>query len=1191
MKVKPMLGSFALDNIVHIESSESRALVEHHIPGLAGSYFQDMGTVPNTILIIGTKYGDEARDDFLKGIREIFNKGDPTTFVADINTATDITDVLIEDLDVAEVGGSPDTFRYKIKIRKYIKPPEPTLTGLLDAGILEDATKVADTAMNVIDTLGSSPDFGNPSGPLSNAIGGVRTATDGIDAISEDLKSLISPETEMSSTRGAGETPAEGTAESPPSGGAEEVIPAEGSTEAPSAEGASEKTSTEGPEETTPEDEFLMGPVDIPPEAWDALESLRQTLGETADEYDFGIGFKRTAGKFLNELALIIYVPEKKPSEEIPSSKKIPSESKGFPTDVVENHITLLSDTERYDTLRGGIEISPRLTVINGVGYPEAGTLGVVVRRLSNGKKLFLTCEHVASHGIPDPNNPNGEKINVHDAVGQEIFQPMDNPNSPEPKPSVIGICIASSTDLDAAIIDPELSNPKDPIPPKRAISSEIKEIGPVMGKNTIKELGEHVRKRGKTTGLTTGWICALRGIHDKDQANEFEISPWEYYGKYSDFCDHGDSGSAVLNYQNEVVGLLQSVRCLSSGGYAYYCPTAFATRIDPILEALGKEINDKIDIAVDPVIYSITPNYWDPSLGPVVIEGFGFESPNQVYFGDALAQVLLETPTHLEVIPPQGPDASVFDVRVCNKWQDFSEPGPESMFEYKTVHQGTTPTATPRVLTYTTADVIDERISVPAQHSLVRLSKNPDTSADAVGMLEEVKADRLAAIYCVNWEKSAKRAIKLGTTWWEAIADGEDAVLMLDPDDLNAGAPILSFRRGLDPDCGGNETSASPSRIDAALIKVWNTYLRWRKGELQAPCPSSRIDEESASSNFQESGNVPTNDPCNTDLTILPPGCESVGPKKLFIFEVGNNDRRTVDKWILNIVDRNGNPCNHNGELMGNDITVTETAILKAAEFMAYDIVRDLKKYFAIITSPRNDIQRKRIEIILNDANPQIKQEMDRIRAIISNQTEINNWIAARERILKMAGTTLILSTRSSKSKYIPLVGAEFEGIMFRNYLINPFTWYASSIPPTETTFSSAERARIAFSPIALILHESDHDMDCIFRTGIMGGDCAAAGIITPNDPAENATIKDIDKALGAHPHIAKRFAHIGGFSERCDFPNFKDEVDHGLRVFLDMNPPTSVAALETNRPTDPSLVWIELPSDSTLRSGIKKV
>jgi hypothetical protein len=150
-----------------------------------------MGSVPNTISIVGSKRGDKARDDFLNGIREIFNNGEPTTFVADINTATDITDVVIEDVNVAEVAGSPDTFRYKIRLRKYIKPPEPPTTGLLDAGIFDDAMNLVDTAMNAIDALSSIPDFGDPTPPLRQALGGVKAATTGIDTVVDELKNLL----------------------------------------------------------------------------------------------------------------------------------------------------------------------------------------------------------------------------------------------------------------------------------------------------------------------------------------------------------------------------------------------------------------------------------------------------------------------------------------------------------------------------------------------------------------------------------------------------------------------------------------------------------------------------------------------------------------------------------------------------------------------------------------------------------------------------------------------------------------------------------------------------------------------------------------------------------------------------------------------------------------------------------------
>ena len=65
-----MLGSFELEGIEAIDSFERRALVEHRVPGLAGSYFQDLGTAPNTIVISGTRHGDDAR--VLAGYRALY---------------------------------------------------------------------------------------------------------------------------------------------------------------------------------------------------------------------------------------------------------------------------------------------------------------------------------------------------------------------------------------------------------------------------------------------------------------------------------------------------------------------------------------------------------------------------------------------------------------------------------------------------------------------------------------------------------------------------------------------------------------------------------------------------------------------------------------------------------------------------------------------------------------------------------------------------------------------------------------------------------------------------------------------------------------------------------------------------------------------------------------------------------------
>jgi hypothetical protein len=190
MKNRPMLGSFELQGIEYIESLESRALAEHRVPGLAGNYLQDMGSEANAIVISGTRYGDDQRDDFLNGIREIFNKGEPTTFVADINTATDITQVVIEDLRVAEVAGSPDTFHYVLQIRKYTKPPEPPAAPGLDSSVLDDAMGALG-AMDVLDNLVNIPSLADPSVPLKGAMSGVQSSTAVLGQVASPLKKLL----------------------------------------------------------------------------------------------------------------------------------------------------------------------------------------------------------------------------------------------------------------------------------------------------------------------------------------------------------------------------------------------------------------------------------------------------------------------------------------------------------------------------------------------------------------------------------------------------------------------------------------------------------------------------------------------------------------------------------------------------------------------------------------------------------------------------------------------------------------------------------------------------------------------------------------------------------------------------------------------------------------------------------------
>ena len=67
----------------------------------------------------------------------------------------------------------------------------------------------------------------------------------------------------------------------------------------------------------------------------------------------------------------------------------------------------------------------------------------------------------------------------------------------------------------------------------------------------------------------------------------------------------------------------------------------------------------------------------------------------------------------------------------------------------------------------------------------------------------------------------------------------------MLDLDDLQGGKPLIAYRRELDPDCGlmkdEKRFAPSPSRLDTGLIRVWQSYLRFRLGEIRPALHSTK--------------------------------------------------------------------------------------------------------------------------------------------------------------------------------------------------------------------------------------------------------------------------------------------------------------------------------------------------------------
>lgn len=174
MQIKPVIGDWQIPNIAWLQSVEQRHFAEIPIPGMQGSLFQDLNGAPLSLVIAGSLYGDEKRNEFLEAVREKFNAGEAMTFAADIVTATELSHVVIQQMRFEESARAPDETCYVLVIRESPPPPPPPSgLGDIDAGLLDDAAGLIDSvagALDALDALGSIPDFGNPLPPLQSGL-------------------------------------------------------------------------------------------------------------------------------------------------------------------------------------------------------------------------------------------------------------------------------------------------------------------------------------------------------------------------------------------------------------------------------------------------------------------------------------------------------------------------------------------------------------------------------------------------------------------------------------------------------------------------------------------------------------------------------------------------------------------------------------------------------------------------------------------------------------------------------------------------------------------------------------------------------------------------------------------------------------------------------------------------------------
>lgn len=304
------------------------------------------------------------------------------------------------------------------------------------------------------------------------------------------------------------------------------------------------------------------------------LSTMRNVLKENRSELlgrsnvvAIGIGYKITKGAKTPTLSIVCSVVKKLPASSLFARDMVPATVNNIPTDVVETGPirALQSHTAKYRPAPGGVSIGHRDIT--------AGTLGCLVKK--SGQIFILSNNHVlansneASIGDPilQPGPYDGGKYPDDHIASLEEFVPIsfDEQASDCSLTRALaslfnGIArIFGSEDRLKAVRTQAVENKVDAAIARplsdQDVRSEILEIGTINGL-AQGELGMAIKKSGRTTGLTTGEILQV----------DVTVNVQYGAGRIARFSDQllagamsqgGDSGSAVLDNGNKLVGLL----------------------------------------------------------------------------------------------------------------------------------------------------------------------------------------------------------------------------------------------------------------------------------------------------------------------------------------------------------------------------------------------------------------------------------------------------------------------------------------------------------------------------------------------------------------------------------------------------------------------------------------------------------
>lgn len=287
------------------------------------------------------------------------------------------------------------------------------------------------------------------------------------------------------------------------------------------------------------------------------------------------LGPKEAGGRLTDRLAVLVLVRRKVPLAELAPEEILPAEIEGLPTDVVEvgevynlaaadTRKFRIDDTDKVRPLVGGTQIESlhwRITV-------DRGTLGCLALTKEEPRRVvMLSNAHVLGDSDSD----------LTDTVGQPTMCSICSDCCSDPVGEVLRF--KKTVHVDGAIAT---------VAEGIAYAAQIKEIGAVAGTRELSVADAssgavQVQKRGRTTGLTfalvRGWVVGPQDIKNPNGSvnrTSRDHLMLQVRAPSECFALDGDSGSAVLDVNNKVVGLLFAAN--GKGNLGFACPIQFVT-------------------------------------------------------------------------------------------------------------------------------------------------------------------------------------------------------------------------------------------------------------------------------------------------------------------------------------------------------------------------------------------------------------------------------------------------------------------------------------------------------------------------------------------------------------------------------------------------------------------------------------